>query len=169
MAWSTDDEIWLLGDPAFDAEALAGSELAWRRGIRGGVPKLDVAAAARVVAVLAELARQRRIGAAHDCSVGGIGVALARIAIGAGIGARIELAAASDEVSGAAAFGERAGRVVVAVPVERVADFRSTVAAAGIPASFLGVAGGDELDLRVGSAHVNVSVVRLTEGWRPGF
>ena len=37
MAWSPGDEIWLLGDAAGDAAALAASELAWRRGIRGGV------------------------------------------------------------------------------------------------------------------------------------
>jgi phosphoribosylformylglycinamidine synthase len=169
MAWSTDDQIWLLGDPAYDVAALAGSELAWRRGVRGGVPRLDLAAAARVVSLLAELARQRLISAAHDCSVGGIAVALARVAIGAGIGARVELAATSDEMATAAAFGERAGRVVVAVPVERVAEFRSAVAAGGTPAAFLGVAGGDSLDVRIGTGRVIVPVARLTEGWRVGF
>ena len=36
MAWRAGDELWLIGDPADDSAALAASELAWRRGLRGG-------------------------------------------------------------------------------------------------------------------------------------
>ncbi|MGH2418778.1 MAG: phosphoribosylformylglycinamidine synthase subunit PurL, partial [Candidatus Limnocylindria bacterium] len=77
MAWSAGDEIWILGDAAADVDALAGSELAWRRGARGGRPFLDVAAGAGVVRTVIELGDARLIRAAHDASVGGIGVALA--------------------------------------------------------------------------------------------
>ena len=44
MAWRNGDEIWLIGDPADDSAALAASELAWHRGLRGGRPSLDVEA-----------------------------------------------------------------------------------------------------------------------------
>ncbi|MGH2385028.1 MAG: phosphoribosylformylglycinamidine synthase subunit PurL, partial [Candidatus Limnocylindria bacterium] len=52
MAWAADEEIWLLGEPGSHANALAGSELAWRRGLRGGIPTLDLAACARVIALV---------------------------------------------------------------------------------------------------------------------
>jgi phosphoribosylformylglycinamidine synthase subunit PurL len=167
MAWSGGDEIWLLGEPGTDVAALAGSELAWQRGVRGGVPTLDLEAAARVVRLLPALARDRLIGAAHDCSVGGLGVALARVAIAAGIGAVASLA--GEEAPSAALFGERAGRVVVGVPPERAMSFRRSVAAAGVPMSFLGVAGGDALDLRIGATRAAVSVGRLADAWRAPF
>jgi len=169
MGWSDGDEIWLLGDPALAASALAASELAWRRGARGGTPELDLDAAARVVRLLPRLAHERLIRAAHDCSVGGIGVALARVAIATGIGARVELAAGDGSAASAAVFGERAGRVLVSVATDRSPDLRQTVAAAEVPATLLGVAGGAELEVRVGPARMAVAVQSLTEAWRSGF
>jgi hypothetical protein len=68
--------------------------------------------------------------------------------------------------AGAVAFGERAGRVIVASPPERAADFRARASAVG---TYLGVAGGEGLDLRIGPAHISVAVGRLAEAWRPGF
>ena len=168
MSWSGGDEIWLLGDPAIDVAALAASELAWARGVRGGVPALDVAAAARVVRLLPGLVRDGLIGSAHDCSVGGIGVALARVAIAAGMGARVALAAGED-VAGAAAFGERSGRVVVGVAPARASAFRAAVSAADVHVAFLGMAGGDELELRIGTSRMVVPVGHLAEAWRSGL
>ena len=52
MRWSDGDEIWLLGAAAWDAGALAASELAWRRGRFGGEPSLDLPAAGRLVRLL---------------------------------------------------------------------------------------------------------------------
>jgi phosphoribosylformylglycinamidine synthase II len=168
MAWADGDEVWLLGEPAGEPDALAGSELAWRRAVRGGRPTLDVVAAARVVRLLPELARARIARAAHDCSVGGLGVALARMAIAAGTGATVELAAKTAHAS-AVAFGERAGRVIVSVAPDRSADLQRAVENAGIHGRRLGVAGGDRLDLRIGTASVAVPVVALAGAWRTAF
>ncbi len=91
MGWGPGEEIWLLGEPCDDADALAGSELAWRRDVRDGRPSLDLDAAARVAALIPRLAGEGIVAAAHDCSVGGIAVALCRMAIAAGVGARLDL------------------------------------------------------------------------------
>ena len=168
MGWSQGDEIWLLGEPGLDASALAGSELAGQRGVRGGVPVLDLAAAARVVRLLPALARDRVVGAAHDCSVGGIGVALARIAIATGVGARVELPLGAGG-PGAAAFGERVGRVIVGVAADRSPDLRRIAAAGDVPMTKLGVAIGDRLELRIGSLRLAVGVDRMSEAWRVAF
>ena len=168
MGWSRGDEIWLLGDPAVDVSALVASELAWRRGARGGIPLLDVAAAARVIRLLPELARDGLVDSAHDCSTGGIGLALARIAIAAGIGARVELDADAS-VANAGTFGERVGRAVVGVTAERASEFRRAIATVNVPVTFLGVAGGDELDMRIGGTRIVASVGRMADAWRSGF
>ncbi|HET7685960.1 MAG TPA: phosphoribosylformylglycinamidine synthase subunit PurL [Candidatus Limnocylindria bacterium] len=159
MGWTDGDELWLLGDPASDAAALAGSELAWRRGITGGRPALDVAAAARVVALTVELAAAGAVRGAHDASVGGLAVALARMAIASGSGATVRVGHDT-----AAWFGERAGRLVVA---SSAGDPRlETLArAAGVPARRLGTAGGGRLEID----GLGVGVETLRGAWERPF
>ncbi len=91
MRWGPGDAIWLLGAPAWDAAALAASELAWRRGRFGGEPSLDLPAAAALVHLLGRLAADGLLAGAHDASVGGLGIALARLAIASSLGATISL------------------------------------------------------------------------------
>ncbi len=141
MAWTDGDELWLVGDPATDPGALAASELAWRRGWHGGRPRLDLDAAAQTVEVLVTIARSGVARAAHDASVGGVAVALARMAIAAGGGASVTLAAAT--VAGW--FGERAGRAIVAVRPSDAGALAAVAAASGVPARRIGVAGGTSL------------------------
>jgi phosphoribosylformylglycinamidine synthase len=140
MAWTDGDELWLLGDPATDAAALAGSELAWRRGARGGRPRLDLDGAARTIGLLPELAADGLLCAAHDASVGGLAVAVARMAIASGCGASVHL-----DASTAGWFGERAGRIVVGVAPGDAAALAKRCAASGVPLTRLGTAGGSDL------------------------
>lgn len=168
MAWAPGDEVWLLGEGAVDPDALAGSEHAWRRGLRGGVATLELPAAVRLIRLLPALAAARTVGAAHDCSVGGVAVALARMAISAGHGVRAHLDV-PDRHATSAAFGERGGRVIVAVAPERVGDLRRAAGAAEVVAAPLGVVGGQELDVRFGSARIAAPVSRLSEAWRTAF
>jgi phosphoribosylformylglycinamidine synthase subunit PurL len=166
MRWTEGDEIWLLGEPADDVAALAGSELAWRRGRRGGVPSLDVAAAARVVGLLARLGAERAITGAHDLSVGGLAVALARFAIAAGVGGKVEI---DSERPAAALFGERAGRALVTVAAGRSARVRSMAEDTGVMASRLGTVGGARLVVRAGDSGFEQAVDALEAAWRTPF
>ena len=147
MAWRSGDEIWLIGDPADDSAALAASELAWQRGLRGGRPSLDTEAVSRVVRLLPRLAADRVVAAAHDVSVGGLAVALARVAIAAGCGASVTIETARPT---AALFGERAGRVVVACEPRNAGRLRDALAEAGVPGHRIGIAGGDQLEIGAG-------------------
>ncbi len=158
-AWQAGDEVWLVGDLGDDPAALAASELAWRRDQRGGAATLDAGPAVAVLRALVALAERGAVRAAHDASVGGIGVALARMAIAAGVGAELSIATTHPT---AALFGERAGRVIVTVP----ARASGGLAASGVPARRLGTVGGDRLRLAVQDAVLDVSVDRLAEAWR---
>ncbi|MGZ8512027.1 MAG: AIR synthase related protein, partial [Candidatus Limnocylindria bacterium] len=166
MSWHEGDEIWLLGDERGDAAALAASELAWRRGRRGGQPSLDVAAAARLVGLMPALARGRIISAAHDLSVGGLGVAAARMALATGIGATLVI---ETSLPGAALFGERAGRVLVGVAGPEAPRLRTAADRASVDGRRVGTAGGDSLKLEFGEDRLEVPIERLATAWRTPF
>ena len=167
MRWTDGDEVWLLGAPGFEASALAGSQRATLRGVDGGRPRLDLAAAARLVDLLPRLAAARLLHGAHDVSLGGLWVALARMAIASGCGASAVLPATT--LPGAALFGEQAGRVIVAVAAAAVEALRTEAAAARVEAMHLGRAGGQRLELLIGGAQLDVALDRLAEAHEAPF
>jgi phosphoribosylformylglycinamidine (FGAM) synthase-like enzyme len=169
MAWRDGNQIWLLGEPAADPSALAASELAWRRGRFGGAPQLDIRAAARVVSLLVKLSGQRLLAAAHDVSIGGLGVAFARMAIASGCGASIRLPAGGEHVTTAALFGERAGRVLVAVDESQAASLAAGCHDADVACVQVGVAGGDELVITLASGPIRLPLTGLVSSWETPF
>jgi phosphoribosylformylglycinamidine synthase len=169
MRWSAGDEIWLLGEPAWEAGSLAASELAWRRGRFGGRPALDLEAAVRLMSLLRDLAEQGGLAGAHDTSVGGLAVALARLGIASGVGAAIQLPAEAALVSTAALFGERGGRVLVAVAPGSAPAVESAANAAGVWAQRLGVAEGDALSIGLGEHRLVLGLDQLRAAWTTPF
>ncbi len=169
MRWRAGDEIWLLGADAYDADALAASELAWRRGRFGGSPALDVAAAARLVMLLGRLSDGGLVAGAHDLSVGGLAVGLARMAIASEVGCTVALPAAAAPLPTAALFGERGGRVLVAVAPELGAALVAAADAELVRASRLGSAGGAAVQIRVGEDQLVADLVTLATAWQTAF
>jgi phosphoribosylformylglycinamidine synthase len=163
MRWRAGDDVWLLGDPAFDAGALAASEHARLHRRPGGRPALDVAAAARLVRLLPRLAAAGLVNGLHDLSVGGLGVAAARLAIASGMGARLSVPDGPPPT--AALFGERVGRVLAALPPERSSALAAAAEAAGVAALHLGSAGGETLQLGAAGGGVSVALATLSRTW----
>ena len=164
LGWDAGEEIWLLGAAGVDDASLAGSELAWRRGRTAGRPTLDPSPVSALVRLLPGLTGT--ITAAHDAAVGGLGVALARMAIAAGVGATLHLPAGP---STAALFGERVGRVIVSLPASRGADLGEALTRAGVPGAMLGRTGGADLVLAVGAERLALPVEALVAAWRTPF
>ena len=85
------------------------------------------------------------VTAAHDVSGGGLGVALAEMAIGGRLGAKLDLAAmpGSESVKGelALAFCESNSRLLVEVPAEKAEAFEAAMA--GAPCARAGEVTGD--------------------------
>ncbi|MEX1156271.1 MAG: phosphoribosylformylglycinamidine synthase subunit PurL [Chloroflexota bacterium] len=169
MRWRDGHEIWLLGEPGWGPDALAASELAWRRGRYGGRPALNVPAAAALVSLLARLAATGTLAGAHDLSVGGLGVALARMAIASGCGARITLAGEAAVWPTAAIFGEQGGRVLVALDAERGARLTETASQAGVAVERLGVAGGAALTISGSGPGLGLDLHAMTDAWTRPF
>jgi phosphoribosylformylglycinamidine synthase len=134
-----DSEI-LTGEP----NELAGSEyLRQFHDLVAGSPRIDLALEARVQRVLVEAADERLLRSAHDCSHGGLAVALAEACLQKNVGFSTEgigLRGRRD----AALFGEAASRVVVSVAQGRVADLEALCARIEVPFLRLG-SGGDRL------------------------
>jgi phosphoribosylformylglycinamidine synthase len=164
MDWADGDEIWLLGADARDAASLAASELAWRRGVRGGSPSLDPQAVASVVRLLPQLTGV--VGAAHDLSVGGLGVGLARMAIASGNGAVVDLPAGPPA---AVLHGERVGRVLVALDPDRSAALHAALEAHQVPGSRIGWVTGTELVIRGEASSIACGLGDLGAAWRTAF
>jgi phosphoribosylformylglycinamidine synthase len=96
------------------------------------------------------------VAACHDCSDGGLLVAVAEMALAGGVG--VHLARIAPGVASHAFwFGEDQGRYVVAV--EDAASFMLAADEAGIPTTRIGSATGDQITLADGS-HVTLQVLR---------
>ena len=147
MAWRDGDELWLLGDQGDRAGSLVGSERAAVSGITGGSPSLDLQAAARCVALLPRLAQEGLIAAAHDVSTGGLAVAVARMAIAGGCGADVTLCSDGEAHPTGAWFGERGGRVLVAVRPEHGVRLAASAESGAVRCERLGSIGGPSLRL----------------------
>ena len=134
--------VVLLGPNGSGAVSLAGSRwAAERRGHLGGhLAALDLALHARLLALVAGLVDERLVDGVHDISDGGLGVALAEMMVKSGTGCRLGGIAGYAEL-----FGEGPSRVLVSVPSVRFATVRERSSEAGVPATDLGVGGGDAL------------------------
>ena len=161
--------IFLLGDPS--EPSLAASEyLAVLHGREAGSPpSLDLEAELRLGDLLRGLARDRVLAAAHDCSDGGLAVALAECCLLAepgSIGIRVALPQVGRP--DAALFGEAAGRVLAAAPAAAADAVASAAAGAGVPCVRLGNtdrAGRLRIQTPGGEDLVDVAVEDLRSTW----
>jgi phosphoribosylformylglycinamidine synthase subunit PurL len=109
------DAIVLLGD---NTDELGGSEyLAWVHGVVAGAPPAcDLEGEKRLITALLESIRAGHVFSAHDCSEGGLAVALAESCIADRtdtLGANVDLSAWAKLPPRALLFGEAQGRVVL--------------------------------------------------------
>ena len=151
--------IYLLGETFAE---LGGSEFAEVvLGVVGGPPPaLDLEGARAASTCSCAAAAETLLASAHDCSDGGLAVALAESAIGRGHGFAVSLP--RDLPRHVALFSESASRAVVAVaPVEEDL-FRALAAAHRVPAVRIGETGGPRALI---DGAIDVPVTDLTEVW----
>ncbi|MGH9121105.1 MAG: phosphoribosylformylglycinamidine synthase subunit PurL, partial [Acidimicrobiales bacterium] len=122
--------------------SLGGSRWAVEvRGHRGGrVAPVDLPLHGRLVDLMISLVGAGVMAGVHDVSDGGLGVAVAEMAIGGGVGCRVS--GVEDHV---ALFGEGPSRVLLSVLPAELPEVRRLAEAAGIPLAELGVVEGDRL------------------------
>jgi phosphoribosylformylglycinamidine (FGAM) synthase-like enzyme len=132
----------------------------------GAPPPVDLAAERRNGDFVRARIQDGKVGACHDVSDGGLLVALAEMAMAGGIGAEIAPPQGELPLHGFL-FGEDQARYVLttATPDALLAE----AAAAGIPATRLGVTGGAALTVR-GAGAISTSELRqVNEAWLPAY
>jgi phosphoribosylformylglycinamidine synthase len=157
--------IYLLGRTLRELGASELAEVVLGK-VSGRPPNLDLEAEARLHRLLHECARQDLLTSAHDCSDGGLAVAMAECAIAGGLGFSVALPD-GDLSPSEALFSESASRVVVTVRPGREAEFEQAASIHRVPLSRLGQTGGSRLNFE-GLCDVDLSdAVVVHEGTIP--
>jgi phosphoribosylformylglycinamidine synthase subunit PurL len=155
-----------------DRVSLGGSEYLWarERKLAGALAPLDLETERRVQWAVRAAVSAGLVTAAHDCSEGGVAVALAEGCVTGreliGCEAALSTGARADLVL----FGEGPSRVIVTVETARAREFEGLMAESAIPWRWIGTTGGERLAIRVGARTlVDVDTAQLEEAWRTGF
>jgi len=177
------DAILLLGE-VFEAKdpllGLGGSAyLRLAHGLKTGTPpRCDLETEKDLHLALRALIYSGVVKSAHDCSEGGLAVALAECCfsklIGRHtprlIGAQVDLTAAVPAGGlpfrlDALLFGEAQGRIVISVAAINAAKVLAQAKILGVPACRLGTVGGKTLDIKTPGGGLNGEVAELHDLW----
>jgi phosphoribosylformylglycinamidine synthase II len=161
------DSILLLGEMGGE---LGGSEYlaTIHDTVIGAPPRCDVEAEKRTIDALLEAIRAGVVSSAHDCSDGGLAVALAECCIAnpeCESGAEIDLSSFAGHSDRAILYGESQGRIVVSSPApERVLEIAGK---AGIPCVQIGRVQrhSDSLDVTLPQGSMRASLARLRRAY----
>ena len=130
--------------------------------VAGVPPPLDFARERAVQKAVRDCVRAGRLKAAHDCSDGGLAVAVAEMCFGRDLGCRIALPA-SQLRPDALLFGEDASRIVISfAPAERE-SVEAICKAVGAPLEDIGQVGGPAL---IVEGVLEARIAELRETWR---
>jgi phosphoribosylformylglycinamidine synthase len=105
-----------------------------------------------------ELVADGLVAGAHDVAEGGLGATLAELAVASGVGFHVARVHSLADL-----FGESAGRVVVCVAPDDLAEVHRRHEAAGVPATPLGLATGDRLVVK---DLADVALADAVTAWR---
>jgi len=160
------DAIVLLGENTSD---LSGSEYLYLvHHMKKGSPQIDIAREKAVQEACLEAIEAGLVNSAHDCSEGGLAVALGESCItnkNKMIGASIKLDGKIRK--DAVLFGEAPSRIIVSVGRKNLAALEKIAKKHSIPYSVLGDTGGEKLAIRYGNeTAIDISLKTLSDTWR---
>jgi phosphoribosylformylglycinamidine synthase subunit PurL len=149
--------LLLVGPPG--QRRLSGSAWARRLGhVGGSLPTLDYIAHVDVAEAVTKLVNGDLIDGIHDVSAGGVGLALAEMAVRSGVG--FNAARMADHVD---LFDESPSRVVLCVAPEQLTAVENVLGDAGVEFARIGVAMGDRLSVK---GLLDLSLADAVAAWR---
>jgi phosphoribosylformylglycinamidine synthase subunit PurL len=151
--------VYLLGESFAELGGTEFAETVLGR-VAGAPPALDLQVERRLQDLLQEAAAADLLASAHDCSDGGVAVALAECAIIGGHGFAVTFT--GDLPPHVLLFGESASRVVVSVAPEHEGSLRGLAATRGVPFERLGETGGPRALI---DGMVDATVAELADVW----
>jgi len=160
------DMVFLLGDGGVVDSGIGSSEyLELIHGIVKGNPYIDLGLERRTQHCCLEAIRRSIINSAHDCSEGGLGVALAESCLANGLG----FVSHDWKIEGrldSALFGEAQARIIVSVAPKSAWKLEKLAARRQIAATRLGVVGGKRLML---NGYIDLPMEEIGEAWWGGL
>ncbi len=157
----------MLGANTRESESsdLAGSEyLQCIHGRVAGSPRIDIGLEKRVQQACRRAIEQGLVASAHDCSEGGLAVALAECSIQGGVGFTGDFSV--PDRWDAALFGERQSRIMVSLPEDQWDAIASLALGLEVPVAILGYTGGDRFRL---NGNVDLPVSQISDVWNKGL
>ena len=131
----------------------------------GYPPELELEREASLQKAVVELIRQELLDSAHDCSDGGIAVALAEKAFPKHVGARVNLASGG-VFSEHSLFGEDASRILVSCDHSHVARIKQVAGSLGVAADVIGQTIPELLEIAVdGKTVIQASIADLEKAY----
>ena len=165
------DRIYLVGE---SMDELGASEVSFMlkergqaKGIGGKVPSLDNPEKLfKSYHSLSSAINSGLVKTAHDCSEGGLGVALAEMCIGGRIGAKIDIDGTGKGTLWSRLWGESLGRIVIAVSPENETDFLKQMA--GSTTTYLGtIENTQSLSITDGFDEIiSADVSQMVQSWQ---
>lgn len=155
-----DDLIVLLGE---NKEELGGSEYlkAIHNLVKGMPPQIDLLKERAVQNVCRVAIKKGLLSSAHDCSDGGLAIALAESCIKGEKGARIKI---EDKMrSDALLFGESQSRIIISINPKNLSLLQDITDKYQVPLLVLGSVEGDELNI---NRLISLKVEQLKKVWR---
>jgi phosphoribosylformylglycinamidine synthase II len=144
----------------------------------GPPPHVDLAHEIKIQNAVRDLIREGLVKSAHDCSEGGLAVALAECCFNPEelLGADVDLTSCSGGRAGRDAggtpasteetlFNESQSRIVISVATNNLEKTMSTLGERGVPFEQLGKVGGNQLRIRLGDEDFRWPIADLHNDW----
>jgi len=150
-------------------DELAGSEYFTLLGREdGAIPRVDPVQLQTNCKAMARGAAAKVIVAAHDLSAGGIGVCLAELTFGSGIGCQVDLQVLNSLRADSKLFSESNSRFIVEVPLRQEANFRTLFRDCSL--YLLGTTGGERIQINDnGCTLIDITVTNARTAWEQGL
>jgi len=159
------DAVMVLGETRSELGGSAYWEVV--HGFVGGQPPLvDLGVARRLVDLLVAGAERSLFHSAHDCSQGGLGVALAEVAMGGpyqdtGLGMDVDLTAHGARLTAHdLLFSESHGRAVITCAPDRVSAVEALAREHGVPVHRVGTVGTERGEFRIALKDGSINTIR---------
>ena len=174
-----DDAAWIKNSIIRENDALiiigstkdemGGSEYyEYIHGIVGGsVPKVDTAHDSKIIQTVLELIRRGLVQSVHDCSKGGLAVALAEMSILGRVGMTVDISKVPNECSRIddLLFSESHSRFIVSVENDKLNNVTDMLQANNVTFGVMGRARGSSIIFSKNDSIVDISVDKAEDAW----
>src|SRR5437867_3226092 len=132
----------------------------------GPAPLLDLAHEIKIQNAVRDLIREGLVKSAHDCSEGGLAVALTECCFNpSGFCLGVDVDLNFSDTATEILFNESQSRIVISVAANDAEKMMSILRERGVPSQQLGKVGGDELRVRISEKTFRWPIVDLYDDW----